>query len=103
MNKIIGIIILVVSLLMTNIGVAIYVNSETQRSNEFYKKFIEVSKGLDFQNSFVRDYEKDVQYSVILIIIGIIIFVLGIYVTASKTKKQKEIEFELNFLKSQKQ
>lgn len=102
MKKIVGIIVLFFALILTNIGVAGIVFSESERNNEINKAANELVEEELIKNSFVRNYEQEIAIGIAFVIVGLLIFIFGIYLIASKTKKQREVEFELNYLKSQK-
>ena len=102
MKKVFGIFLLFIGLIVTNIGVAGLVNTETERNNKLNQVVSEYANDADLQNSFVRNYEEDIAIAVSFIIVGLLLFIIGIVLTATKTKKQREIEIELKVLKSMK-
>ena len=102
MKKVFGIFLLFIGLIVTNIGVGGIVNAETERTNHFNQVFNELANDFEMQNSFVRDYEKDIAVSIAFVVFGLLLFIIGIIITATKTKKQREIEMELQLLKSMK-
>lgn len=102
MKKAFGIFLLFIGLIVTNIGVAGLVNTETKRNNELNQVVNEFANDADLQNSFARNYEKDIAIAVAFIVVGLLLFIIGIVLTATKTKKQREIEIELKVLKSMK-
>ena len=101
MKKAFGIILLIIGLIITNIGVGGLVNTETEKSNRFNKTVNEFAEDLDIQNSFARNYEQDMAIAFGFISVGLLIFISGIVLTATKSKKQLAIEIELALLKAQ--
>lgn len=100
MKKVFGIFLLFIGLIITNIGFGVMVNTETERNNQFNQAVNEFANDVEMQNSFTRDYEKDIAVAFAFIVVGLLLFIIGIVLTATKTKKQREIEMELKVLKS---
>ena len=102
MKKALGKFLLFIGLIVTNIGVAGLVNTETERNNSLNQVVSEFANEADLQNSFARNYDKDITIAIALIVVGLLLFIIGVVLTATKTKKQREIEIELKVLKSMK-
>lgn len=94
MRKIIGIILLLLGLVTTNIGVGGMVHAETERPNQLehaLEEFIDIKK----------NYDSEMSIGIIFIILGLVCFAVGIFLMATKTRKQKAMELELRILKDQ--
>ncbi|NJM79515.1 MAG: hypothetical protein HC854_07750 [Flavobacterium sp.] len=100
MKKAFGILLLIIGLIITNIGVGGMVKTETERKNQFNQVVNGFVEDLDLQNSFARNYEKDIAIAVTFIVVGLLLFIIGIILTATKTKKQRNIEMELLVIKN---
>lgn len=94
MRKVIGIILLLLGLVTTNIGVGGMIHAETKKPNQLehtLEEFIEIKK----------NYDSEMSIGIIFIILGLLCFAGGIFSMATKTRKQKAIELELRILKDQ--
>lgn len=94
MRKIIGTILLLLGLVTTNIGVGGMVHAESERPDQLehaLEEFIDIKK----------DYDSEMSIGIIFIILGLFCFAGGIFLMATKTRKQKAIELELKILKDQ--
>jgi uncharacterized membrane protein len=94
MRKIIGIMLLLLGLVTTNIGVGGMVHADTERSNQLklnLEEFIAIKK----------NYDTEMSMGIVFIILGLLCFITGIFLMTSQTKKQKAMALELRILKDQ--
>ena len=81
MKKTIGVIITIISFLMSCYSVLLIAASEFEKANRYNKNDELKAMGIG------------------LLVLGVVLFTVGLFLTASKSKKQKTMEMELSNLK----
>lgn len=92
MKRILGIILLLLSLLMVTIGMY-GITYYSARKNFYYERY---------KNDFnvMHDLNNDIGIGFLFFLIGIVLFIVGLLLTIAKTNKHKALELDLKIYKS---